>query len=240
MAVDPRARAMSALLAVIGTLFMREPLPLLIALLGVIVPLLVVGGGIRGYAKLAGVMGLPVVGGLFIVWGVVVGAPPGSALHSDPMGGGLFAATVGLRLLVLSAILYLAIAMVLPRDLPRVLRGWGLRGDLLAVVLGTFVLVPELAGRAGQVMTARYARGLIGRAVWTDRLRSFPQLLRPLLAWSLRSAAQRSELWSHRNLVGRLEGRAERGTSNAILSVTVIILAGAWLAISLLRYFGGS
>lgn len=239
MAVDPRARAISAVLAVVGTLFVREPLPLLLALLLVILPLLALGGGIRGYSKLAGAIGLPVIVGLFVVWGLFVGAPPGMPLHSDPTGGILFAATVGLRLLVLAAILYLAVAMVAPPLLPQVLRGWGLRGDLLAVVLGTFVLVPELAGRAGQVMTARYARGLIGRAAWTDRLRSFPQLLRPLLAWSLRSAAQRSELWDHRKLVGRLEKWSERGESSRLASATMLVLAGVWLGVSLFRYFHG-
>jgi energy-coupling factor transport system ATP-binding protein len=157
---------------------------------------------------------LPLSIALLIVWGVIVGAPPGATLGSDPHSGYYYAMTVALRIAVLGGVFQLTILTIPSEQLAYTLRTWGLRGGLLVVVLGAFALIPELAHRADQVLTARQARGLVADRSLVSRFRQFPYLLRPLLAWALRSAVQRSEFWQQRQVLSRVENSSHR-TQNA-------------------------
>ncbi len=142
---------------------------------------------------------LPLAAGLLIVWGGVMGAPPGFPIASDRSAGAVYAGTIALRLLVASGIVQISILAVPQGDLPRLFSACGLKGDLLASVIAAFALFPELELRTRQVLTARYARGLSRRRTPWSLIAQLPLLLRPVLAWTLRSAIQRSEQWSQRD-----------------------------------------
>jgi hypothetical protein len=233
----PRARAVATGLALVGTLLSHDAGVLAAVLTVVVLPLLVWNGALVRFARLSALFVLPIALGLLLVWGGIVGAPPGEPLHSDPSEGAWFAITVALRLLTLSAITYLSIGGVEPRRLLATLRGWGLRGDALAATLGTFVVFPELGRRAEQIITARYARGLIGGASTIDRLRHFPFLLRPLMTWSLRSAIQRAELWEHRALVQRLDALDVAEPYSLLASVLLVATSAVWLVLNLILMY---
>lgn len=234
MKVHPRAFAIAILLTVCGTLLMNELRFLLVGLLLIGAPVLLWKRRLLAYLRLGAFTIGPVVLGLLIVWGVVVGAPPGATLHSAPAAGVVFALTVATRLTLISALFYATLAAESASEVRPLLRGWGLSGDALAVVMGAIVLVPELAVRVQQVVTARYARGLFGRAHPLDRVRHLPYLLRPLIGWSLRSAIQRSELWQHRSLVARLSAVSSSPPTRLIDSMAVLLIGSGWAVLGVL------
>ncbi|MBK7670558.1 MAG: hypothetical protein IPJ24_04055 [bacterium] len=232
-APHPKVRALATALAIAAALASRN-LPLLLVpyALGIL-PLVLMSRKIGSYLRLISVLGVPVVLALVMVWGVLVAAPPNEPPQTNAAGGALFGLETGVRIMIMASIAFLGFAAVSPRERAPVFRGWGLRGDMLGAVLGAFALVPELGERADQVITARYARGLIGRARWYHRLVSLPRILRPLIAWSLRSAMQRAELWEHRRVIQRLEIQTPERRYGRWESVALVGLVSAWLAWSL-------
>lgn len=237
-APHPRARALATVLAIAAALASRSLLLLLIPFALGILPLVLMSRKTGSYLRLISVLGIPVVFALVFVWGVLVAAPPSEPPQTNAVGGMLFGLETGARIMIMASIAFLGFAAISPRERGPVLRGWGLRGDLLGAVLGAFVLVPELGERADQVITARYARGLIGRARWYHRLVSLPGILRPLVAWSLRSAMQRAELWEHRRVIQRLEAQPPDRGYGRWESVALVGFVGAWLAWSLAALAG--
>lgn len=200
----PVQRGLAALVATAGVLLCDAPLILLIGWVACFLPLCVAAGIIRPYLRFVLSIVVPVSIALFLVWGWMVGAPPSAIPGSAPYAGSRFAALTSLRLAALGGIWQLSLLTLPPAELPRTLHAWGVRGALLAVIVGAISLVPEMRLRTEQIMTAREARGLVpNRRVWT-RAMELPSLLRPLLAWALRSAIQRSEIWRERDLLSRL------------------------------------
>ena len=229
-----RARGAAALLAVIGTLVAANSTALAIIWAGVIVPLAWKGGVLRRHLTFIVFVMVPLSAALLVVWGWLVGAPPSKPMGSD-LGGGLqYAAVIALRLAILGGIGQLCFLTIPTHALPYTFRQCGLKGDALIIALGAMALIPEMAQRADQVLTARLARGLASNRTIITKLRQFPYLLRPLLAWSLRASIQRSEYWHQRELLARIDvltytrERASWGTSAACL-----VVAAGWAVFSL-------
>lgn len=178
----------------------------------------------------------PVGIGSAVVWGMLVGAPPGAPPHTDPAAGLAYAAAIALRLgAVASAVQWFS---AIPGDqLVACLRVSGARGSALTVVAGALAIVPEIRLRSLQVLSARQARGLAG-ASRLALVTTLPFLLRPLTAWSLRSAIHRADTWRQRGLLQRMEAVDTRElldtSSQARRSTTLAVgLAAAALAVSL-------
>jgi energy-coupling factor transporter transmembrane protein EcfT len=228
---DPVQRGIAALAATTGVMLCSEPVILLAGWVALVLPLCVAAGIIRPYLRFVLNVVVPVSIALFVVWGWMVGAPPSATPGSAPLAGSRFAAVIALRLAALGGIWQLSLLTVPPAELPRTLDAWGVRGGLLAVILGAISLVPEMRLRADQIITAREARGLVpNRRLWT-RAMELPKLLRPLLAWALRSAIQRSEVWHERDLLSRLARREVVGQDRTRQggSMLVLLLSVAWL-----------
>jgi energy-coupling factor transporter transmembrane protein EcfT len=229
--VHPIARGLAVLIAATGSILVREPVALALFWLAVLVPLLVHTGIIRAHIRFVCGIVLPVAAALFLVWGWIVAAPPGAPPGSDPAAGLRFAATTSLRLAVLGGV-WQSCFLTLPSSaLAATLRCWGLQGEALVVVLGSFAVVPELTIRSRQVIVARVARGFISDARWWSRIRQVPSLLPPLVAWVLRSSVQRGEQWRHRGMLQRFEDdrRLRDGPWSRARSVSLVAVATGWL-----------
>jgi energy-coupling factor transporter transmembrane protein EcfT len=231
--VHPTARAVAALGAVAGTLLIRQPIPLAALWLVVLLPLIVHARLERRHLVFVCWIVLPVSVALFVVWGFIVGAPPGAAAGVDPAGGIRFATLTTLRLLVLGAIWQLCFLTLPFHGLAATLRSWGIRGDALVACLGSFAVIPEVSARARQVIAARAARGFLGRASWLSRARQLAALLPPLVAWVLRSAVQRDEQWRHRGLIQRFHERSERRLEWSSRGLSLVAGGVFWLAFAI-------
>jgi energy-coupling factor transporter transmembrane protein EcfT len=232
----PRARGIATVLALAGTLCARDFLAVGVVWLAVVVPIAAVAGIGRQHFRFVLTIVAPIAVALLFVWGWLVGAPPGAPVGSSPEGGCRFAALVGLRLALLGGIAQLCLLSIPTGELVFTLKRWGLRGEGLVIVIGAFSLLPELRLRADQVLTARLARGFVRKAGFISRARQLPHLLRPLFAWALRSAIQRSESWEHRGLILKLQSaEARRKTWSGPVSILFLGLSTSWLAYNLLR-----
>ena len=231
----PVARGIATVLAMAGTLCAGNLVWIGVAWLAVVCPIIVLAGAGRQHARFVLTIVAPIGLALLFVWGWLVGAPPGVAVGSSPHAGYHFAALVGLRLALLGGITQLCLLTIPTSELVVTLKHWGLRGEGLIIVIGSFSLLPELQLRADQVLTARYARGFVRNANLLSRARQLPHLLRPLFAWALRSAIQRSESWEHRGLIAKvLAAREKTKTWSSVMSALYLGLAICWLTCNVL------
>lgn len=229
--IHPIARGLAAIMAVSGTLLDTSVLGAAVAWVLVLMPLMAVSGVLRQHLRFIVTILAPISGALFLVWGWVVGAPPGAPVGSDPTGGAGFAALIALRLALLGGIGQFCFRTITPDRLVPTLQSWGVKGEGLVIAVSSLTLVPEMQLRAEQVLTARYARGFVRNRNFVTKLRQVPHLLRPLLAWILRSAIQRAEMWDQRHLLVRMaEHNADNGDSSLFKSGFYVLLAAGWLA----------
>jgi energy-coupling factor transporter transmembrane protein EcfT len=229
--IHPHARGLATLAAGFGTVLIQNPIALALLWVLVILPLIACARLSRLHLRFVMWILLPIAAALLVVWGYVVKAAPGGLPGSAPLEGLRFATATSFRLAVLGGLWQLCFLTIPPNALASTLRSWGLRRDTLVIALGSFAVMPDLAVRSRQVLSARYARGFLGRATWWSRTSQLPALLPPLVAWVLRSSIQRGETWDHRGLLRRFEilddGRFFRWSQ---ASVYLLLTALAWLA----------
>lgn len=199
-APNPYVRGVALILGIAGTLLSENVFQMLIVWVGVIIPMTLFTHIFKPYMQFLVSVLLPVGIALLLVWVLLLGAPPGKPTGSDIYGGAIFAITIILRLAILGGITQIAFLTLSHQQLILTLRSWGLKGEGLIIVLGCFALLPEMKLRANQILTARLARGLATNNSVYNRLMQVPFLLRPLIAWTLKSAINRSEMWRQRNV----------------------------------------
>lgn len=228
--IHPLARGLAAVAAVLGTLLVKSVPGAAIAWVMILVPLMCVAGVIRQHLRFVITILAPISVALFVVWAWIVGAPPGVPVGSDPAAGAGFAALVALRLALLGGIGQLSFSTISSDRLVPTLQSWGIKGEGLVIAVSSFTLVPEMQLRAEQVLTARYARGFVRNRNFVTKLQQAPHLLRPLLAWVLRSAIQRAEAWNQQRLLLRIGDHNRVNTGSSLLrSAFYVLLATAWL-----------
>jgi energy-coupling factor transport system ATP-binding protein len=177
---------------------------LAVVLLAGLIPWLVYVRALKSYLRFVILILTPIALALVVVWGGIVQAPPGEPLGSSPKDGMLYAATIILRLGILSGLIQALFSGLKGASLLSGLKAWGVSGDLLVIILGTFVMLPEGRLRAEQVLTSRLARGLVKKRGFVGNVKQLPHVLRPMLGWTLRAAIERAELWQHRDLLRRI------------------------------------
>jgi energy-coupling factor transporter transmembrane protein EcfT len=235
--ISPRPRALAASALIAGTLASGDPAAMLLLWLVFVIPALRWAGALTQHLRFVGWVLLPMGLLLVVVWGVLVGAPPGIAPGSSPLAGTLFACLVVTRLGLIGGVLQLAVLSIPQDQLLYTLRHWGLRGESLAVAAGSLILWPEFRNRSDQILSARYARGLIRSRRLAVRFTQLPHLLLPLFSWALRSAIQRSEAWEQRGLIRRLQAQAEANPVTYSLTDALVVAASLlWLGISVYPY----
>src|SRR5271165_1025455 len=237
--VSPMPRLATLFIIIVATFINTRlwVLPIVIALLAVALAMEHLLGK---YLTFLAVVQLPMTVMLVAVWGWVAKAPPGMPMGSDPRGGALFALLISLRLAVLGGAFQLIMLSIPSRLLPATLRGWGLRGEGLAVALGVFAVEPELKLRAEQILTARRARGLLGGSRWAG-LKQLPRLLRPLFVWSIRSAVHRAEVWQQRAMLLRVEQLpTESAPFSSAASAIAIAMSLVWLIAAIALRWGAA
>lgn len=222
----PIVRVGAALIA-IAAAFTTQNIWLLAggALIGV-VGLSILAGIHRAFLRFAIAVVLPISLALFVVWGWLVGAPPGQPLNSAPNAGFAYGAVVSLRLLILGGVGQLCMLTVRANDLPATMRAIGCGSQAIIVMMATFALLPELRFRTDQIITARYARGLVGKRNFLNGMLQVPFILRPLLSWMLRSALQRADAWRQRDITFV----SSRLVISHSLTAGVVLVCLAWLA----------
>ncbi|MBI4026218.1 MAG: hypothetical protein HY360_14620 [Verrucomicrobia bacterium] len=233
---SPICRGLATLLALVGTFLAKDALLVASVYCAVLVPLLVSLRLLRTHAKfvLAGV--LPLAIGLLILWGVVIGAAPGLPHGSAPIEGVKHAILMSLRLAMIAGLFQLCLLSLPFGELMSVLANWGIRGDGQILVAGSLTVWPELQLRAGQIVTARYARGLVKNRSLLTTIRQLPFLLRPLLTWVLHTGILRAELWHQQNLIERAREATPPKNGTIFGNAFFLGIAASWMTVNVIRF----
>jgi hypothetical protein len=169
-----------------------------------------------------------------VVWGWIVAAPPGAPVHSDSLGGMLYAARISVRLGAMVGVMQALLLSVSLDQLGRGLFSLRLPRHVVLVVLSVFALGPELRKRMDQVLTARAARGLMHRGGRWRAVRNTASTLVPLVSWGFRSAALRSEYWLQRRL---LESPVLSNPAGfAARDGVYLVLSGLWCTLAVVAF----
>jgi hypothetical protein len=223
-----RARGLAAAVGLIGTVVGNDYRLTSLGLVTLIVALTVAGRA-AAFVKFAIAVLVPVGLVSVLVWGVLVKAAPGDLHRGASSAGYAFTALVVARLATIAAVTQLTVLTLSPSEWPAFLRSLGVRGVPLIAALGAMVALPELRIRAQQVVEARMARGKMTHRGLVDKARQFPQLLRPLVTWSLRTALHRSQMWVERGIVDRLDClAARRSPSRRVDDIALLMVAVVW------------
>lgn len=225
-----RARLLATLLALMGTIIADDAYVLLGGWLVLGLLFLATRTALVAHTKFLVVVVTPISILLFLVWALVIGAPPGEPMGSDTAGALRFASLTTLRLMMLGGLAQLSILTIPDDQLAVVLYRWRLPKEGLIIALATYALAPELRLRAEQVATARSARGLCRRSLLA-RVAQFPSILVPLFTWVIRSAGQRADTWQQRQLLDRIGilARADEPGSGTG-SVVFVVCTAFWCA----------
>jgi energy-coupling factor transporter transmembrane protein EcfT len=133
--IPPRLRATLVLLTVIAVAICKWPFWLFLIWLILLLPISFYAGVSRVHLTFCASFLLPIGIGLMVIWGLIVGAPPGAMPRSNPTAGTLYALILLGRLMVFSAVIQILYLALSPQHLVDQLRGLGLRNDLLLVTL---------------------------------------------------------------------------------------------------------
>lgn len=142
-----------------------------------------------------------------------------------------------LRLFVVVSLLHVVSIRLSIRDGVDFLGALRLPQDLVLVATSSLTLFPLMRKKVDEVLTARYARGLLKKRNPLSGIFQLPYTIRTLLAFSLTSADARASVWAHENTINRLH--THQRTSATRFDITILAPASVimvWTAFELLRY----
>lgn len=231
---SPIARGAATVLCLIATFIITDPALLAMCWLVALLPLVIAGDLVRAHALFLGSM-LPLIGAMVAVWGWLIGAPPGFEMGSDPLGGTLFAARTSFRLLVAGTIIQLSFLTINPAELWPTLRSWGLRGELLAIVVASIALIAGISRIADQVIIALKAKGIIRSSSKLSHLKALPTILSNIWRQTTHTSITRVDVkWDPQQTLQTIELAPSSVSSSLLTSVILISASAAWLSVGIL------
>lgn len=117
-----------------------------------------------------------------------------------------------LKLLLLTSAIQITLSIP-ANQLISTFKKWGLKGETLITVLGAFTVWTDVTYRSEKIITARFARGFVGKRNRINTAKQFPFVLVPLVVGILRTATERADSWGQKNILQLIKGDNENRTS---------------------------
>lgn len=203
------------LIGVISTIVLLQHIWLLCLIyIFFILPLIFLTGSINNHIRLL-IFGILPISLTFILIYIVI--------MEGASGGWDF---ILLRILkILNATTTFQIVLTIKSDsLFQTFRMIGFKGEKLITLIGTFTVWIDIKRRSEQIITARFARGFIGKRSYLNLTRQFPYILVPLIIGILRTSIERSQTWTQWNIVELVNCKKPESQSFPILINLVIVL----------------
>jgi hypothetical protein len=162
-----------------------------------IAPSLAIIGRWRPFIRLIVIGFMPIALSLTLAAWLVTWASAAELPESLSIRG---ATLILLRLLVVSGTLIWALGSS-PRDIQTSLQRCGVRGEAWVTIATGLALLTETNRRAEQIITARFARGLMPNRNLSSRIFQLPFVLRTLFVWTVVNGLQRAEIWTHESTI---------------------------------------
>jgi hypothetical protein len=139
-------------------------------------------------------------------------------------GGWNFVLLKGLKILVFTSIFQ--ITLTIPSEmLFTTFRKWRFKGDSLLTLIGAFTVWADIRTRANQIVTARFARGFIGKRNFINTAKQFPYILIPLIIGVMRTSTERVNVWEQREIPKRLDnGKIVEARYSTFINLFIVIV----------------
>jgi len=232
--IHPISRLLFLVFGIIGVIICID-LFLMMGYWIYLVMLYYISGYLKVHIKFFSLIIIPVLLFLLIIWGGVMEKAPYKYSY-DYTNGYVFAIYISLRLLLLGSLFQLTFITIHHDNYIDVFKKWGIKGNLLIIILGALTVFPDLIKKADKIMTAIYARGIIPNRSIINRFRQFPLILKPLIINSLQSAVDRTESWYSKNLIKRMEESQVKNFRFKIIDSVIISLTFLWFLSNLYIY----
>ena len=117
------------------------------------------------------------------------------------------------------------VALTIPSNmLFTTFKKWGFKGDSLLTLIGAFTVWADIKTRANQIITARFARGFIGKRNIINTAKQFPYVLIPLIIGVMRTSTERVEVWEQRNIPNLVDNQKVAQMKFPILINTLVVI----------------
>lgn len=94
-------------------------------------------------------------------------------------------------------------------DLLNTLKKWNLKGEALITIISSFTVWNEIIDNANKIVTARLARGYIGRRNMLNLAKQLPYVLNPLVIGVMRTSIERAESWDKKHIIHLVQNMKE-------------------------------
>lgn len=226
--IQPFIRILFLVSCIAGACLIDQPVFLAGFYVLVILPLFYLNGALRKNLNLL-VFGMVPIFLSFVLLYVLVSE------HSNDTWG--FIILKSLRLLVITSSLQFFLSIPKIYLLPT-FRAWGLKGQIIITVLGTFTVWEDIQFRAGKIIEARFARGFITKRTAWQKAIQLPHILVPLIIGIFRTSVERAESWEQKKilvLVGNLQPAKLKFPVS--LNCFLIFASLAWITLTLIYHF---
>ncbi len=144
-----------------------------------------------------------------------------------------------LRILkILNATTTFQIALSIKSDsLFQTFRMIGFKGERLITLIGTFTVWIDIKRRSEQIITARFARGFIGKRSYFNIAWQFPYILVPLIIGILRTSIERSQTWTQWNIVDLINNKKINEQAFPLpINIVIVLFTTVCLVIGIIYY----
>lgn len=138
-----------------------------------------------------------------------------------------------LKLILLTSVIQLTLSIPV-EHLITTFKKWGFKGEYLITILGAFTVWTEVIYHSEKIITARFARGFVGKRSIFNNAKQFPFILVPLVIGILRTSTERADSWEQKNILQLVEmSSTEKGNYPIWLNFILIWVSLIWLIISI-------
>ncbi|MFN8429789.1 MAG: ATP-binding cassette domain-containing protein [Spirosomataceae bacterium] len=213
LSINPYIRLLFLAGSLTGILLINKIELLLCFYFIVIVPLFVLNGQIKRLLNLLLFAFIPIYLSFILLYIVVLKEGNWQFIHLKI-----------LKLLMLTSAIQIMLSIP-ANQLISTFKKWGLKGETLITVLGAFTVWTDVSYRSEKIITARFARGFVGKRNRVNTAKQFPFVLVPLVVGILRTATERADSWTQKNIFQLIKGDKENrvSSSNVVRSFLTII-----------------
>ena len=224
----PYIRLFFLFLATIGTGLTIQPIQVFLFYFFFLIPLLIVSKRIKTHLRFLLIGILPIFIS-FILINILI-------LNSKN-GGWDFIILKTIKILVYATI-FQYVFYIPATDLLNTLKMWKLKGDGLITVLSSYTVWNEIINKAGKIVTARLARGYIGRRNTVNLAKQLPFVLNPLVIGVMRTSIERAESWHQKDIITLTQNiKVSKSNYSATFNLGILIVAICYLLLGIYSRF---
>ncbi len=223
--IHPYIRLMFLVGSVTGVLLINKIEFLLLYYLLVIIPLFLYSNQIKKHLNLLLFAFVPIYLSFILLYILILKEESWQFINLKVLKLVLFTSTIQLVLTIPT------------NGLISTFKKFGLKGDALVTVLGAFTVWTDVSNRSEKIITARFARGFIGKRTFFNKAKQFPFVLVPLVVGILRTSTERADSWEQKNILQLVENHSVGKTNYpTLLNSIVITVTICWVILSIYVY----